>query len=690
MRKKTQEKNEIKKAVNLKMPSAPQAKIRRTMFHVAMIVCLGILVYSNTFHSPFTFDDESGIYRNAAVTTGSYYTKTSVVDRLLESRLVGQWSFALNHRLHGFDVTGYHVLNLLIHIGSGLLFYWMVLLIFRTPAADGLKKAPEGFPGDGEFFALCCALLFVSHPVQTQAVTYIVQRYTSLAAFFYLLSLALYIRFRLSESSGAGYAFYAASIFSAVLAMKTKEIAFTLPLMVVICEFLFFYGAWKKRLIYLSPMLLTMAVIPLSLMLRMQGVGASAAEGLDELTKVAGSVDVSRWDYLNTQFRVIVTYIRLLFLPVCQNLDYDYPIYRTFFMPPVFFSFLFLLSVFSCGVYLLLKSFREGQHEHRFMYRLIAFGIFWFFVTLSVESSVIPILDVINEHRLYLPSAGFILAVLGAAGFMMNRLEKRRAACRVLMIALALLVVALSVTAYARNAVWRDEVSLWTDIVKKSPEKARPHNNLGELFFKRGQLEEAHLHYKKALSISPYFVHARINLGALYEKQGLLKDALEEYQIAAKFNPESAEAYYNMGCVQVKLGKIEMALSSFEKAVKIRPTYADAHYNLANTFYGLRLYDKAIQQYKMAIKYKPDFFAALNNLGNVYIDLNRLDEAIQTFQDALVLENNSPEAHYNLGNAYLHKGDYQKAFAAFKRSLALNPDDADAQKNVDILKKLLK
>ena len=139
---------------------------------------------------------------------------------------------------------------------------------------------------------------------------------------------------------------------------------------------------------------------------------------------MAGSADVSRWDYLNTQFRVIVTYIRLLFFPVNQNLDYDYPIYRTFFTPPVFLSFLFLLGIFCWGIYLLYRSYKSDQ-ANRFWYRLIAFGIFWFFVTLSVESSIIPIQDVIYEHRLYLPSVGFFMAIMSGIVFIYVRLANR-------------------------------------------------------------------------------------------------------------------------------------------------------------------------------------------------------------------------------------------------------------------------
>jgi hypothetical protein len=263
---------------------------------------------------------------------------------------------------------------------------------------------------------LFAALLFAVHPIQTQAVTYIVQRFASLAALFYLFALVTYIKFRLISLqtpilegqhhrpgiSVKRYALYAVSLISVILAMKTKEFAFTLPVVMAICEFMFFKETLKRRMLYLAPIILTMVIIPPSL----SDTSGSLSEigGIDEAAaEISGARDkISRWDYLNTQFRVIVTYIRLLFLPISQNLDYDYPIYRSFFSPAVILSFMFLLLLFGIGIYL----FYISRITHCAL-RITAFGIFWFFVTLSVESSVIPI-DAL-EHRVYLPSVDSLL-----------------------------------------------------------------------------------------------------------------------------------------------------------------------------------------------------------------------------------------------------------------------------------------
>ena len=178
--------------------------------------------------------------------------------------------------------------------------------------------------------------------------------------------------------------FYFGSVISAVLAMKTKEIAFTLPVVIFLYELMFFEEKLKKRLLYMTPLLLTMLIIPVSL-LETDKLKGDLIENISEATRV--DTNISRWVYLLTQFAVIVTYIRLIFFPINQNLDYDFPIYNTLLTPEVFLSFLLLFSIFCFGIYMFLQS-----KTHNRTYRFIAFGILWFLINLSVESSFTPIL----------------------------------------------------------------------------------------------------------------------------------------------------------------------------------------------------------------------------------------------------------------------------------------------------------
>ncbi len=521
--------------------------LNKTPFHLALIALLGLLAYSNTFDAPFIFDDHHNIVTNPLIKDLRYFLEPSkatgfgVVDTTFKSRFIGYLTFALNYKIHGLDVRGYHIFNLAVHILNALLVYFLVLL---TPLPSPLRGEGEGggAMGGGAYrtnlIALFSALLFVSHPIQTEAVTYIFQRLASLCAFFYLLSLVLYVKWRLAGGLQAprtprtnppsspfskggqrgilakrGF-LYLASLLSAVLAMKTKENAFTLPVMIALYEFLFF-GATEppphipplvrgglpkayrrgvaKRLIYLIPFFLTMLIIPLTLI----GVDKPIGEIIGGVgPTMGGSGGISRGDYLFTQFRVIVTYIRLLFLPVNQNINYVYPMFDSFLNLQVFLSFLFLLSLFGLGVNLLCRSRRNAS------LRLIAFGIFWFFITLSVESSIIPLLMVINEYRVYLPSSGIFMAATTVV-FLLLKLPGGKTVRMALAVPLIAIPLIFSYATYARNTVWESEISLWKDAVRKSPENAIAHNNLSVAYLSAGLIDEAMEHYEITLRLTP-------------------------------------------------------------------------------------------------------------------------------------------------------------------------------------------
>jgi tetratricopeptide (TPR) repeat protein len=460
---------------------------------------------------------------------------------------------------------------------NGLLVYFLGLLTLRTPYFSSDRKT-GGPPGDlrALFFALFPALFFVAHPIETQAVTYIVQRLASLATLFYLLSTVMYIKSRLVTSgpegrggedrffTGTSLPFYLLSLASAVCAMKTKEMAFTLPVMIVLYEFLFFRGKVSRRILYLIPIVLTMIIIPLSLTGVDKPIGELISD-VSESTRV--QTDLSRSDYLLTQFRVIATYIRLLVLPINQNLDYDYPVYSSFLTPDVFLSFILLVSILGVGVYLLFRYRRSVSYT-----RLISFGMFWFFITLSVESSIIPIEDVIYEHRLYLPSIG---AFISTGMFVLMITDKLNAkgvrAGRVVVTLLAVIILILTATTYARNMIWKDPVVLWEDIVSKSPEKARPHNNLGQAYWTKGFKDKAFEQYSIAVKLNPMFPQALTNIANMYRERGELNRALQHYQMAIMLAPTYTNAYFNLGLLYLQKSDTVNAYNAFKLMLEINP-----------------------------------------------------------------------------------------------------------------------
>lgn len=526
------------------IPSFTTVLFHKAYIHALLIVLLGFIAYSNTFTVPFQFDDVHLIVQNPQIKDfGKMFDIAGMTvsgkNTSAARRYIAYLTFALNYGLHGLDVTGYHIVNLMVHIINAVLVYILAVLMLGTPAIRGYKGPEERYP---VYVPLFAALLFVSHPMQTQAVTYIAQRMASLSTLFYLLSLISYIKFRLSSKGVRRNIRYALSLIFAVAAMKTKETAFTLPLVVTLFECMFLEGKIKRRMSYLVPLLSTMLIIPATLLGPDKPVGEIIG-GVSEATRV--QTTLSRWDYLFTQFRVVVTYVRLLFLPVNQNLDYDYPVFHSFFDARIVSSFLFLTLIFGFGVHRLYRFKRPNPDTTSpTPYSLLtSFGIFWFFITLSVESGIIPIVDVIYEHRVYLPSVGAWIAAAALVRVATNKIERGwKTVKRPLIPALALVILIFSGATYARNTVWMDEYGLWLDVVKKSPYKARGHYNLGRGCRAEGLIHEAIRHYKIAVKLRPDHSDAHFNLGLIYLQKGAVDKAQREFETALRSNPNNRNA----------------------------------------------------------------------------------------------------------------------------------------------------
>ncbi len=534
--------------------------------HVILILFVGLIVYSNTFNVPFQFDDLDFIQNNPIIKSlDNFFSSTSGYE-YNPQRFIAFLTFAVNYHFGGYDVIGYHVVNLAIHVINSILVYILVLLSFNIRSGQtGQDPHPPGEsrPDYSRMIALFSALLFVAHPVQTQAVTYIYQRLTSLATMFYLLSLVAYIMARNAGGVSKGWwrntasaALYLLSVTSAVLAMKTKETAFTLPIIIAVYEFVFFRTEFRKKVLFVLPVLLTLVIIPISII----GMHKPLGEILSDISEKSRlQTQMPRWDYLVTQMRVVTTYVRLLFMPVGQNVDYDYPVYHSLFTPAVFCSFLFLLSIFGIGAYLLYRSrlspkpaapgkastFLKGALPLPLLpyYRLIGFGILWFFITLSIESSIIPIADVIFEHRVYLPSVGACIAATSTLFLFVFKMRKKFPRAEEIVVGvLVLTILVFSGATIARNAIWKDTVTLWEDAAQKSPNKGRVHQNLGRAYDINREPQKAFEQYLIATKVDPDLALAHESLGISYVSIREFNEARKELLIALQLNPDLSEA----------------------------------------------------------------------------------------------------------------------------------------------------
>ncbi len=658
------------------------------LVQIAGVVLLIIIVYSNTLNAPFQWDERLHLAANPLVKDLRYFAHPSAGEwssqyNFVMRRYIAFLTFALDYRVHGFSVTGYHIVNIAIHIANSILVYLLVLLTFKTPVFKGQGSRVRGQEPLIAFFS---ALIFAAHPLQTEAVTYVMQRFASLLAFFYLLSLVAYIKFRLEtdnqymmasqkvvipaeagiqrvsnnmkrldsrlhgndgktfyqtffDSVNVGrWSFYTISLLSAVLAMKTKENAFTLPIVIVLYEFCFFSPSPRvllsRRSLFLIPILLTLLIIPLT----------HTSPG-DSFQLDPGSYGLLRPqpEYLFTEFRVIVTYLRLLFFPINQNLDYDYPLFKSFFDPQVLLSFIFIMALFGLGVYMIIRQVKVkvevkvktedslpavSQPQPQPAFRLMGFGILWFFITVSVESSVIPLWMLICEYRVYLPSVGVIICVVTGA-FLLERVLFSRftspppipppqggrvregvRVSRTLIVLLVLAAGALSVAAYLRNDLWADNIRLWEDTVKKSPSDSLAHINLARQYETRNMITEALDQYQVAVRLHPDYAPAHFLLGTLYLKFNVIDKAMEQYQIAIRLQPDYADAYNNLGLIYQHSNMPDKAMEKYLTVIRLQPDCVQAHWNLGNVYRTMNMPEKAAEQYRIAVKLDPHFAEA--------------------------------------------------------------------------------
>ncbi len=629
---KTPQANTAASQVGSAPPQANKKLWHDPFVHILLILVTGCVVYLNSLHVPFIFDDYSCLVNNPAIKSFHCFPDTykvfdySIAQDLknnLVLRPVAYFSFAVNYALHGLDLFGYHLVNLLLHLGCAVLTYLLFLQLMSSPAmAAEDTSGPANGAGDASYLPLFAALLFVCHPLQTQAVTYIVQRFVPLATFFYLAALVLYVHVRCASTSTARIPAYICSLAAAVLAMESKEIAFTLPLVVALVEFMFFSGRLAPRLAKLLPFILTMAIIPAKLMQLSSPAGSEKTESVSRAINLINFGGISSWDYLMTQFGVIATYIRLLFLPTGQNFDYDYPLQQHFFKLEVLLPLALLLLIVGIGFYCLKRS---GENR---LYKIIAFGIFWFFITLSVESSIVPITDLIFEHRVYLPSVGFFMALLAGAAAIFRRITKESiASSKTVTVVLAVLVLSLSSASIMRNRVWQNKVDFWKDVVKKSPCKARGYLKLGTSYMEQvvsGTTPKEFYQNKTSINIYDARIEAAINayltaqrlklrdpvlyisLGQIYLMRKDQENAESMFSLAEQLHPYNPWQYITIGNILLESGDVAGARKRYLKSIELVPNLPESHLKLAATYKKEGKMHEAIKELEYVMQMSPD------------------------------------------------------------------------------------
>lgn len=369
---------------------------RFNLLAIALVILAVGIAYSNTYTASFHFDDQHTIVENPRIkhikNIPSFFWKN---EGPVGSRPLLLVTVAINYAIGGLNVVGYHIFNNLLHAVNGILFYFFMIMILNLP------RFRDRYSHLSREISLFGSLLFVVHPVQTEAVTYIISRSMPLTTFFYLLGFIIYTR---AFETGKRYLYFWLIVIS-FLGMASREDYITFPVMLFIYDVMLlssFKDALRRWNIYLF-LGITVAY-RLWLSLTYKGTEEAAGFGVKLL---------SPYQYLLTQFNVIWTYVRLLFLPINQNLDYDYPVAKSIFEFPTILSLMGHLLVIAFAIWIYKRS------------RLVTFLILWWYITLSPSSSFIPIIDVIFEHRVYLPSIGFFFLFMIGYEYLWGKIRAR-------------------------------------------------------------------------------------------------------------------------------------------------------------------------------------------------------------------------------------------------------------------------
>ncbi len=633
----------------MNVPPPPPATTRRAIWLAAGgLVLAALAAYHNSLAGPFVFDDLPGIVGNPSIRPG--WTLGGVLAPGLDGGLtvsgrpLVNLSLALNQSLDGEGVRGYHVVNLLIHVLAGLTLFGVTRRTLLQPALSS-RYGPAALP-----LAVAVAAAWLLHPLQTEAVTYVVQRAESLMALCYLLTLYTFTRGAASARSGL---WLGCSFLACLLGMASKEVMVSAPLLVLLYDRTFVAGsfreAWRHRAWYYFGLAATWLVLAW-LVAGTTGRGGTAGFG----------TAVGAWPYLLTQSQAIVHYLWLVVWP--EPLVFDYGTTTVRGLGEVWpQAWLLVALAAGTGVALVRRP-------------VWGFAGAWFFLILAPSSSVVPVASqTMAEHRVYLPLAIVVAAMVTGLYAWLGR--------RSLVVCGALALVWGGLT-MRRNADYASELGLWADTVAKRPMNGRAHNNLGKALVAANRLDEAQAHYEEAIRLQPGVPEPHYNLGLALARLNRRAEAINQYQEALRLQPDYAEAHNNLGNALLATGRREEAAAHYEEAVRLKPAFAEAHSNLANVRLEQSRGPEALQHGEEAVRLDPHYAEARYNLGNALAQARRLPEAQAQYEEAMRLKPDYPDVANNLGNVRVELGRLPEAITAYERALELDPGFPDARRNL--------
>lgn len=646
---------------------------KKTIFlHIALIATLGFIVYSNSLNGKFIWDDIFLVKDNIYIKNWTNLPKifssdigTGGLVKYSFYRPLQMFTYMIDYSFWGLNVKGYHLTNIFLHILTAVCIYWLVSILFKEPN-----------------ISLLTGLLFVVHPIHTEAVSYISGRADPLVAMFIILSLIFYIKYLAKKSVGL----YIIILLTYLLAILSKELSLMFPILL-----LFYHYVFKVKL-KINYILGIMAVTFSYILLRLT---------VFNFFLFNDSFNYNLLQRIPGFFVALTNYLVLLFFPFNLHMDYGRILFNI--LHPKAILGIVLLIIF------LFLAFREKNRN-----KLVFVCIGWFFITLLLQSNIYLLNAYMAEHWLYLPSIGFFLILSSSLNYLY---QNKKLIIFSLSIIIALLTFFSALT-IKQNRYWRaplifyertlryvpdseavliglgnvykeidridDAVTLYKKIIEIDPKNSEAYLNLGNIFSERGDRNKAISLYKKSIELNSNFVQTYNNLASLYRSIDKHDEAISLYKEAIRINPDYSQAYYNLGVTYTIINKNKEAITVLKEAIKVNPNYDEAYNKLALIYKDSGNYVEAIDLYEKAIKISPRNAIIHNNLGNIYKELGRLEKAEVVYKKTIDLKPNYAEVYNNLGIVYRLMDRNEEAIDSFKKSIQIKPDFADAHNNLAV------
>jgi len=628
--------------------------LSKPWFYPVLFFVVTLIVYSNSFGVPFQFDDNNQISYSDWYHSFDFYKNLSNWVNVNE-RPFAFLTITTNYVLHGEKVFGYHLVNFFIHFLFGLfLFYW--LRILPSIAANESK---------GRWFPMVVALFFLVHPVQTQAVTYIIQRMSSLAGLGMILSVYFYTKGRLEHiQSGnfkSGLHFYGLSILAGIIGVLSKQNAAVFPVILLLVEYFFIRNSEGK--IYKNYLITGTSVLVLGLIAVLFTVGLPAE-----------TTSITRFQYFATQMMVIPRYFQMMLFPIGLSIDHGVKIVAGF---SNVWSVLGALCLLAIVIYAFLMLKKEP---------LVSFGIFWIFITLAIESSIFPITDAMFDHRMYLPLAGFGIALWA----LVDRyfFTKKPNLLKPVIISVLLL---FSVMTIARNNVWNSRVGIWKGVTEKYPDHFRGWVALGKMYLKDEEKDvpKAIEAFERARKIAPDNEENLVDLGFAYLSARQEEKAICCYeQLAESKNDEYREqALKVLSAYRVSRGNTEDSASYLRKILNSKPDDEETWKSLFAVYFDKKEFEKAKG---VALEWNSKFPRNANTsfyLGKASFFLNDKEAATNYLLAAMKIEPNHPEAMMLYANVLVNKYEYDQAIDLLEKAYLITKNES-IPGNIELIKKL--